>query len=245
MEKFAQYDAVGLAELIRRKEVTPLELVEEVIDRIERVNPTLNGVTIKMYDHARELAQGDIGNGPLAGVPFLLKDFLAEYAGVEYPRVHASCRGSCRTGTRNWSRGSKREGLSRSPRRICRSSPSERRPSRDFAERHTTPGTPHGRPAGRAAERARWWLRGWCRWRTATTRGDRFVFRLLLAGRSVLKPTARQESPWPILRRAILRIRCRARPHAHRPRHGGCARHNGGAGCRRLVPDTSSVAAIY
>ena len=84
MEEFAQYDAVGLAELIRRKEVTPLELVEEVIDRIERVNPTLNGVTIKMYDHARELAQGDIGNGPLAGVPFLLKDFLAEYAGVEY-----------------------------------------------------------------------------------------------------------------------------------------------------------------
>ena len=84
MEDFAQYDAVGLAELVRRKEVTPLELVEEVIDRIERVNPTLNGVTIKMYDHARELAQGDIGNGPLAGVPFLLKDFLAEYAGVEY-----------------------------------------------------------------------------------------------------------------------------------------------------------------
>ena len=84
MEDFGQYDAVGLAELIRRKEVTPLELVDEVIDRIERVNPTLNGVTIKMYDHARELAQGDIGNGPLAGVPFLLKDFLAEYAGVEY-----------------------------------------------------------------------------------------------------------------------------------------------------------------
>ena len=84
MEDFAQYDAVGLAELIRRKEVTPLELVDEVIDRIERVNPTLNGVTIKMYDHARELAQGDIGDGSLAGVPFLLKDFLAEYAGVEY-----------------------------------------------------------------------------------------------------------------------------------------------------------------
>ena len=84
MEDFAQYDAVGLAELIRCREVTALELVDEVIDRIERVNPTLNGVTIKMYDHARELAQGDIGNGPLAGVPFLLKDFLAEYAGVEY-----------------------------------------------------------------------------------------------------------------------------------------------------------------
>ena len=84
MDDFAQYDAVGLAELIRRKEVTPLELVDEVIGCIERVNPTLNGVTIKMYDHARELARGDIGNGPLAGVPFLLKDFLAEYAGVEY-----------------------------------------------------------------------------------------------------------------------------------------------------------------
>ena len=101
MEDFAKYDAVGLAELIRRKEATPLELVDEVIDRIERVNPTLNGVTIKMYDHARELAQGDIGNGPLAGVPFLIKDFLAEYAESNIRRVPASCRDSCQAGTRN------------------------------------------------------------------------------------------------------------------------------------------------
>ena len=185
MEEFAQYDAVGLAELIRRKEVTPLELVEEVIDRIERVNPTLNGVTIKMYDHARELAQGDIGNGPLAGVPFLLKDFLAEYAEWSIRPVRASCRGSCQTGTQSWSKGSRRADSSRSPRRTCRSSPSERRPSRDFEERRTTPGTRRGRPAGRAAERARWWLREWRPWRTATTREDRLGFPRRRAGRLV------------------------------------------------------------
>lgn len=84
MHDFHEYDAIGLAELIRTKQITSLELVDEVIDRIERVNMTLNGVTIKMYDHARELAKGDVGIGPLAGVPFLLKDFLAEYAGIEY-----------------------------------------------------------------------------------------------------------------------------------------------------------------
>lgn len=84
MDDFAEYDAVGLADLVRNNDVAPLELVEEVIDRIERVNPTLNGVTIEMYDHARALAKDHDGGGPFAGVPFLLKDFLAEYGGVEY-----------------------------------------------------------------------------------------------------------------------------------------------------------------
>ena len=84
MEDFDRYDAVGLAELVRNEEVTPPELVDEVISRIERVNPKLNGVTIEMYDRALDAARRDVGMGPFAGVPFLLKDFLAECADVEY-----------------------------------------------------------------------------------------------------------------------------------------------------------------
>ena len=80
----ADMDALGQAELVRRGDVKPIELVETVIERIERVNPTLNAVVTPMYDEAREVASGSIPDGPFAGVPFLLKDFLAEYGGVRF-----------------------------------------------------------------------------------------------------------------------------------------------------------------
>ena len=80
----ADMDALGQAELVRRGDVKPIELVETVIERIERLNPTLNAVVTPMYDEAREVASGSIPDGPFAGVPFLLKDFLAEYGGVRF-----------------------------------------------------------------------------------------------------------------------------------------------------------------
>lgn len=82
MQDVLELDAVALAELIRRKELTPLELVDVVIKAIERVNPTLNAVVLPMFEHARATAAAPLPAGPLAGVPFLLKDLLAEYAGV-------------------------------------------------------------------------------------------------------------------------------------------------------------------
>lgn len=80
--EFGSYDALGLAELVRKKEVTPAELIEEVVARIERVNPTINAVVTKMYDQARSAARQPAGKGAFAGVPFLLKDLLANFAGV-------------------------------------------------------------------------------------------------------------------------------------------------------------------
>ena len=79
--EYGSYDAVGLAELVQRKEVSALELVESAIERIENLNPQLNAVIHKMYDRARETAQGQLPEGPFTGVPFLLKDLLAAYAG--------------------------------------------------------------------------------------------------------------------------------------------------------------------
>ena len=84
MSGFSEYssmDGVGLGELVRNKEVSPSELVEEAISRIERLNPQLNAVIHTMYDEARRLAKSDRGDGPFAGVPFLIKDLLASYAG--------------------------------------------------------------------------------------------------------------------------------------------------------------------
>jgi amidase len=75
-------DATAQAELVRKKEVQPIELVEAAIERIERTNPTLNAVITPMYDLARDQATGSLPDGPFKGVPFLLKDILASYAGV-------------------------------------------------------------------------------------------------------------------------------------------------------------------
>ena len=76
-------DATAQAELVRKKEVTPLELIEAAIARIERLNPELNSVVTPMFDLARETATGELPDGPFRGVPFLLKDILAAYAGVK------------------------------------------------------------------------------------------------------------------------------------------------------------------
>src|SRR6476661_3983295 len=69
------------AELVRRREASALELVDAAIARIERVNPRLNAVITRTYDAARAAALAP-GDGPLAGVPFLLKDLIAAQAGV-------------------------------------------------------------------------------------------------------------------------------------------------------------------
>ncbi|MGB6895110.1 MAG: amidase [Dehalococcoidia bacterium] len=77
---------------MRRKEVKAIELVDAAIDRIERLNPTLNAVVTPMYDLARRAASGPLPDGPFAGVPFLLKDLLASYAGVRLTEGSAFLR---------------------------------------------------------------------------------------------------------------------------------------------------------
>ena len=84
LTELASLDATAQAELVRRREVTPLELLEAAIARVEKVNPAINAVVFKMYDQARAAARSPLPAGPLSGVPFLLKDFLAEYAGVPF-----------------------------------------------------------------------------------------------------------------------------------------------------------------
>jgi len=78
--EYPKYDGLGLAELVRKKEVQPTELVEEAIRRIEALNPRLNAVIHKMYEYARRAAQGPLPEGPFSGVPFLLKDLVATCA---------------------------------------------------------------------------------------------------------------------------------------------------------------------
>jgi amidase len=82
LDEVAHLDGTAQADLVRRKEVQPIELVEAAIERIECLNPTLNAVVTPMYEEARAAAKSNISKGPFAGVPFLLKDLLAAYKGV-------------------------------------------------------------------------------------------------------------------------------------------------------------------
>ena len=80
--EYHQYDGLGLAELVRAKEVKASELVEEAISRIESHNPRINAVVQKMYDQARSVAKGDLPEGAFKGVPFLVKDLICTVAGI-------------------------------------------------------------------------------------------------------------------------------------------------------------------
>ena len=74
MDEFISFDATALAALVRQKQVKPIELIDAAIERVERLNPTLNAVVTPMYEQAREAAVGKVPDGPFSGVPFLLKD---------------------------------------------------------------------------------------------------------------------------------------------------------------------------
>lgn len=80
--ELTQLDATTQAELVRKKEVTPAELVAAAIERTERINPQLNAVIAPMYEHARQQAASALPDAPFTGVPFLLKDLQAAYQGV-------------------------------------------------------------------------------------------------------------------------------------------------------------------
>ena len=79
--EYLEFDGMALAALVRRGEISAPELLEAAIRRAEAVNPRLNAITIPMYEIARERAATPL-QGPLAGVPFLIKDLLQDYAGV-------------------------------------------------------------------------------------------------------------------------------------------------------------------
>ncbi|HET9513017.1 MAG TPA: amidase [Gemmatimonadales bacterium] len=79
--EYANYDGMGLANLVRRGEVSPRELVDEAIARIEQLNPVLNAVIHPMFERARRESDGPLPGGPLRGVPFLVKDLVALVAG--------------------------------------------------------------------------------------------------------------------------------------------------------------------
>jgi amidase len=91
-KEYDEYDGLGLAELVKKKEVSAAEICEEAITRIERVNPNLNAVITPMYDLARQAINEGLPDGPFFGVPFLLKDLLGDFAGVPQTMGSRACK---------------------------------------------------------------------------------------------------------------------------------------------------------
>ncbi|MDE2364801.1 MAG: amidase [Hyphomicrobiales bacterium] len=74
IKDYGAHDALGLADLVRRKQVTPRELLDEAIARTEALDGQINAVVVRHYDHAKEAIARGLPDGPFRGVPFLLKD---------------------------------------------------------------------------------------------------------------------------------------------------------------------------
>jgi amidase len=81
-EELAILDATAQAQLVATGECSASELVEAAIERIERTNPRINAVVVKLYERAREQATGALPDGPFRGVPLLLKDLGCQVAGM-------------------------------------------------------------------------------------------------------------------------------------------------------------------
>jgi Asp-tRNA(Asn)/Glu-tRNA(Gln) amidotransferase A subunit family amidase len=80
-EDYRRHDALGLAALIRKKEVSAAEVAEAAIARAEAVNPKINAIVEPLYDRARTAASGPL-TGPFAGVPWAVKDLNHPIKGV-------------------------------------------------------------------------------------------------------------------------------------------------------------------
>ncbi len=81
----SRLDATAQADLVRKGETSPRELVDAAINRIEKVNPEINAVITPLFEKARAAAASrDLPKGPFQGVPFLLKDLGVWSAGDRY-----------------------------------------------------------------------------------------------------------------------------------------------------------------
>ena len=92
-QEYLRHDATGLAELVRRGDIAPLELLDTALERIDRLNPRVNAVIHRMDAAARAAAGGALPEGPFRGVPLLLKDLLSGIAGEPFECGSALLRG--------------------------------------------------------------------------------------------------------------------------------------------------------
>lgn len=82
LRDYVRYDALGLAELVRHKQVSAAELVSAAQAAMLAVDPTINAVVLDMREAAASTLRAGLPVGAFTGVPLMLKDFVCHYAGV-------------------------------------------------------------------------------------------------------------------------------------------------------------------
>lgn len=80
-KEYTQYDALGLAALVKSKQVSAKELLDAAINQANRLNPTLNAIIHRFDERAYQAAQAGLPTGAFTGVPYLLKDLSFYFAG--------------------------------------------------------------------------------------------------------------------------------------------------------------------
>ena len=81
--EYSRYDGLGLAELIERGDVAASEVLDQALERADRVNPALGALIYDMRDEARRYLRHELVPGaPFAGAPYVLKDIRSMYAGT-------------------------------------------------------------------------------------------------------------------------------------------------------------------
>lgn len=90
LDEYRRYDALGLAELVKKGEISPEALIDTAIKQIETANPALNAVIHRRFDEARADAKKVNRSAPFAGVPMLVKDLGMEVSGLP---MNTGCRG--------------------------------------------------------------------------------------------------------------------------------------------------------
>jgi Asp-tRNA(Asn)/Glu-tRNA(Gln) amidotransferase A subunit family amidase len=80
--EYDRYDALGLAELIRGRQIGAGEVLDEALSRADRLNPALNAIILRLDERARTAAKSGLPEGPFTGAPFLVKDLGPLLAGA-------------------------------------------------------------------------------------------------------------------------------------------------------------------
>jgi amidase len=97
LSEYASFDALGLAALVARREVSPQELAATAAAAVAAVNPAVNAVVELYPDRIERLDERTLGNGPFRGVPFLMKDVFGHEAGRKIEFGSRLCRGMVAT----------------------------------------------------------------------------------------------------------------------------------------------------
>ena len=93
LAEYAKYDALGLAELVAKKQVSPKELTETAVRAIEVANPVIKAVVELYPDRIEGFDEKALGSGPFRGVPFLIKDVFGHEKGRKIEFGSRLCRG--------------------------------------------------------------------------------------------------------------------------------------------------------